>query len=142
YFLTFFNKKTRNKIMKNNNLFNYIYSIEELIVFFAKNNNSTYYLDTKTGVINLDNKSSDNNGIFAFKPVTKEYALEKIKFDSSKTLEDILNSNHQDKRIVYNFIKTEVISFLSQNKLLPPSLNPILSFNENNQNDKIVIEIK
>jgi len=128
--------------MKNNNLFNYIYSIEELIVFFAKNNNSTYYLDTKTGVINLDNKSSDNNGIFAFKPVTKEYALEKIKFDSSKTLEDILNSNHQDKRIVYNFIKTEVISFLSQNKLLPPSLNPILSFNENNQNDKIVIEIK
>jgi len=128
--------------MKNNNLFNYIYSIEELIEFFAKNNNCTYYLDTRSGNIDSQIEGADNNSIFAFKPLDKEYVLSKIKFDSTKPLEDIINSNHKDKRVVYNFIKSEVIQFLSENKLLPPSLNPILSFNENNANDKIVIEIK
>lgn len=128
--------------MQNNQLFEHTYSLEQLIEFFTKNNNTSYYLDTSNGKIEIyDNQKLNSNNCFIFKPLDKDYVLSKIKFDESLSLHEALTTKHEHKRHLYNFIKSEVIFFLSENKILPPSLNPILSFKEKEDSGKITVEI-
>lgn len=128
--------------MNNNNIFNHMYSLEQLIDFFAKNNDNKYFLDTKLGIISAYNCQNLNpEHQFIFKPIEKTYALSKVSFNEELSLEEALKQKGKNKRDIYNFIKSEVISFLSENKILPPSLNPILSFKEKDLNNKIIIEI-
>jgi hypothetical protein len=128
--------------MQNNQLFEHNYSLEQLIEFFTKNSNTTYCLDTSNGQIEpYQNHDLKQNQQFIFKPLEKSYVLSKVKFDESLSLHEALTTKNEYKRYVYNFVKSEVIFFLSENKILPPSLNPILSFKEKENQGKITIEI-
>jgi hypothetical protein len=134
--------KTQEIKMQNNQLFEHNYSLEQLIEFFTKNNNTTYYLDTSNAQINIyENQDLNSKTCFIFKPLDKDYVLSKINFDKSLSLHQALTTKHENKRHVYNFVKSEVIFFLSENKILPPSLNPILSFKEKEDSGKITVEI-
>lgn len=135
YFFSQKNKKIT--AMNLDKQFEHIYNVENLIDFFASQQEVIFYLDTKTGKVSQTRSTQS----FAFKPLTKSYVLSKIKLNDSSDFKNILKSNNKDKPILYNFIKSEVISFLAQNKLLPPSLHPILSFNEKTDESKIKVEI-
>ncbi len=128
--------------MTNNKLFKHIYSLEQLIEFFAKNSNETFYLNTKTGEI-LQHKIDDSSTqTFAFKPIDFNQAKQKVNLDNFLSLEQALNTKGRHKRDVYNFVKSQVLDFLAENNILPPSLNPIISFREKAKEEKIKVEIK
>jgi hypothetical protein len=127
--------------MKNQDLFNYKYSLEDLIKKFASQEDKIFYLNTSNGLI----EESKTVNSFAFKPITIEYAQKHIDFNKNLSFNEILTTNNEDRNTVYNFIKDECLEFLAKNKILPPSLHPMISFEESkqiSQNAKIKVEIK
>lgn len=123
--------------MNYNSPFKHIYKLEELITFFASESNDIFYLDTSTGLIS----TIKNDNSFAFKAINKTVLEDNLNICISCPLTQVLTTKHQHKSAVYNYIKNYALNFLAENKILPPSLHPIIGFVEKDEESKIKVVI-